>query len=408
MEEDVMVDRLSRVRFAEPLESYARGFRRALDEQGYAPSSALAQFRLVSRLSGWMVGEEISVGELTPERVEEFLSARRAAGYRHFLTREALAPILAYLGAVGVCPEPAVWTPTTVAERLIERYRCYLVDERGLAAGTVRYYLRTAGLFVKWAAPGGDLEPGLLTTAQVSRFVLVEARRRSVGSAKNLVASLRSLLRFLYLEGLTPSPLVGAVPSVAPVRGPRLVGSLDTEAVGRLLSSCDRRTHTGRRDFAILMLLARLGLRAAEVAAVELDDLDWRAGEIVVHGKGGRHDRLPVPTDVGEALAAYLRRGRRASDCRRLFLRAKAPAGGLTGDGVSNVVRAACRRAGLPVVGAHRLRHFVAVDGLRRGSSLGEIGQLLRQRATFTTASYARVDRCGLSGLARRWPGGAA
>ncbi len=340
--------------------------------------------------------------------MEEFLSVRKAAEHRHFLTPQALAPISLYLGTLGVWPQLPVWAPTTVTEELIERYRCYLVDERGLAPGTVRYYLRTARLFVKWAAPGADMDPGLLTTTQVSRFVLVESKRRSVGSTKNLVASLRSLLRFFYLEGLTASPLVGAVPSVAPLRGPRLVRSLDKGDVAGLLSSCDRRTATGRRDFAILVLLARLGLRAAEVAAVELDDLDWRAGEIVVHGKGGRHDQLPLPADVGEALAAYLRRGRPASECRRLFLRAKAPVTGLRGDGVTNVVRAACRRAGLPVVGAHRLRHFVATEGLRKGSSLSEIGQLLRQRATFTTASYAKVDRSSLSGLARRWPGGAA
>jgi len=272
----------------------------------------------------------------------------------------------------------------------------------------VRYYTRTARLFLSWMAADAKLDPGRLTTAEVTGFVLAESRRRSVGSAKNLVAALRSLLRFLYLEGVTVNPLVGAVPSVAPSHGTRLARGLDEEAVARLLASCDRRTNTGRRDFAILVLLSRLGLRAGEVAALELDDVDWRAGEIVVHGKGRRHETLPLPVDVGEALAGYLRRGRPRVQPRRLFLRVKAPIAHLTGDGVTNVVRTACRRAGLPVVGAHRLRHFAATETLRKGASLPEIGQLLRQGTMFTTATYAKVDRVALSRLARRWPGGVA
>jgi site-specific recombinase XerD len=237
--------------------------------------------------------------------------------------------------------------------------------------------------------------------------VLEQCAARSVGSAKNVVMALRSLLRFLHVDGVTVGDLSGAVPAVAPQ--PRsLPRALEARVVARLLASCDRRTRTGRRDFAVLIVLARLGLRAGEVAAIELQDIDWRRGEVLVRGKGGRRERLPLSVDVGEALASYVQRGRVQVGCERLFLRVNAPTGGLSGDGVSKIVHAACRRCGLPEVGAHRLRHTAATETLRAGASLEEIGQLLRQQSTFTTAIYARVDRDRLRELARPWPGGVA
>jgi len=172
--------------------------------------------------------------------------------------------------------------------------------------------------------------------------------------------------------------------------------------------SCDRRTSTGRRDHAILLLLVRLGLRAGEVAALKLDDVDWRQAEIVIHGKADRRERLPLPIDVGEAVAGYLRWSRPRTGSRQLFLRVKAPIVGLSGDGVTRVVHAACHRAGLQLVGAHRLRHTAATEMLRRGGGLVEIGQVLRHRSLLTTAIYAKVDSATLQGLARHWPGGAA
>ena len=220
--------------------------------------------------------------------------------------------------------------------------------------------------------------------------------------------ALRSWLRFLYEEGLTANPLAAAVPGVAPWRTNSLPHALDHRAVTQLVHSCDRRTSTGRRDHAILLLLVRLGLRAGEVAALKLDDVDWRQGEIVIHGKADRRERLPLPIDVGEAVAGYLRWSRPRTGSRRLFLRVKAPIVGLSGDGVTRVVHAACRRAGLQLVGAHRLRHTAATEMLRRGGGLVEIGQVLRHRSLLTTAIYAKVDSATLQGLARHWPGGAA
>jgi integrase/recombinase XerD len=212
------------------------------------------------------------------------------------------------------------------------------------------------------------------------------------------------------LGGVIETPLVWAVPSVADLRDRTLPRGLEPAAVKRLLASCDRRRTVGRRDRAILLLLSRLGLRAGEVAAITLDDIDWRAGLLLVRGKGSRHDVLPLPVDVGEAIVAYLRRRPRC-ESRALFVAVNAPRTALAQGTVRWIVRAACDRAGLPRVGAHRLRHTAATEMLRHGASLAEIGQVLRHREQKTTAIYAKVDRRSLRALARPWPspeGGAA
>ena len=239
--------------------------------------------------------------------------------------------------------------------------------------------------------------------ADVSSFLARECPKRSVSGARDLVCALRSLLRYLHLAGLIEAPLVWAVPSVADLRDRTLPRGLEPAAVKKLLASCDRRTLVGRRDYAILLLLARLGLRAGEVAAIQLEDVDWRAGLLLVRGKGSRQDVLPLPVDVGEAIVSYLRRRPRC-ECRALFLRVTAPRRELNRSTVGWVVRAACDRAGLPRVGAHRLRHTAATEMLRQGASLAEIGQVLRHREQKTTAIYAKVDRKALRALARRWP----
>ena len=398
----------SRVRVSGPLARFASGLCAELAGRGYAGASAARHLQLMACLSRWMAAKRIAACELTPERVALFVAYRRAAGHRHMRTASALMALLGYLRSLDVVPERSAAKPDTPVDLLVESYRAYLLGERGLAAGTVSYYGRVARLFLAGiASPDGELELERLSAAEVGRFVLEQCAARSVGSAKNVVMALRSLLRFLYMEGLTVRDLAGAVPPVAP-RPRSLPRALDPRVVARLLESCDRRTRTGKRDFAVLMVLARLGLRAGEVAAIELSDIDWVAGELLVRGKAGRRERLPLPIDVGRALARYVQRGRPRVSCERLFLRVNAPIGGLSGDGVSRVVHAACRRCGVPLVGAHRLRHTAATETLRAGASLEEIGQLLRQQSTFTTAIYARVDRATLRELARPWPAGGA
>jgi site-specific recombinase XerD len=310
------------------------------------------------------------------------------------------------IGAVLVAPRLVTVGPL---ETLVRDYRGYLTRERGLVEHTIRGHERVARLFLgEQRAP--EQRPALerLTAADVSAFLARECPKRSVSGAMDLVFSLRVLLRYLHVTGVIAAPLVWAVPGVADVRDRSLPRGLDPAVVGRMLASCDRRTLIGQRDRAILVTLARLGLRAGEVAAVTLDDIDWRRGELLIHGKGGRHDVLPVPIDVGETIAGYLRRRGRFEGSRAMFLRGHAPAGALSAGGVMGVVARACVRAGVPRVGALRLRHTAATEMLRAGASLEEIGQVLRHHRVETTAIYAKVDRRRLRELARPWPHGAA
>lgn len=388
-----------------PLGPYAAGFCAELDGLGYAGSSAVNVLKLVAHLSRWMGSGGLTVRELSPEEVERYVAARRAAGYRHNPAAWGLGTLLSYLRRLGVLPEVARSGAPTGQERVLQDYAGYLVSERGLKAGTVRYYLRFAGLFLSSVARGGALGVDTIATGDVSSFLVDQCGRRSVGSAKTLVMALRALLGYLHVAGLGATPLVGAVPAVAPWRERSVPRALAPAAVTRLLESCDRHTAVGQRDYAILVVLARLGLRAGEVAALELADLDWRRGELLVRGKGDRRERLPLPVDVGEALAGYLRQGRPRCTDRHVFLRVKAPTMGLHADGVTKVVHAACRRAGVPVVGAHRLRRATACETLRQGGSLAEVGEVLRQRSASTQALYAKVDHAALERVARPWPG---
>ncbi|MGH2803086.1 MAG: site-specific integrase, partial [Thermoleophilaceae bacterium] len=278
-----------------------------------------------------------------------------------------------------------------------------------LAPSTVRNYVGVASVFLCWReTTTGGLCLETLDAAAVSEFVLGEARRSCVGSAKCMVTRLRALLRFLHVEGEIELALADAVPSVAGWRLAGLVKALDARSVARLLASCDRRTRVGRRDFAIITLLSRLGLRASEVAAIELSDVDWRSGELLVRGKGSRQEGLPLPIDVGETLAGWLARGRPRRESVFVFTRLRAPHGGLSAGAVSQIVRRACRRAGVPLVGAHRLRHTAATEMLRAGGSLTEVGQVLRHRGRDVTSIYAKVDRLALAAVVMPWPGAVA
>jgi integrase/recombinase XerD len=395
-----------RVGVTGPLAAYRDGFVEELAGKGYTTASAMRQVCLLAHLSRWLDGRALGAGDLGPARVEEFLSDRRAEGYTALLSGQGLAPLLGYLrglGAAPVAPGPAASTP---AEILVEEYSTYLARERGLAASSIERYLGPARLFVsEFERRDG---PGLerLTAGDVTAFVVSQCRARHRGSAKVLVTALRSLLRFLFLQGCTTCPLAQAVPTATGWADQSLPRALGAGAVTALLGSCDRHTVVGMRDFAILTVLARLGLRAGEVAALTLEDVDWHHGEMTVRGKGGRQERLPLPADVGEAIVAYLRH-RPGSACRALFLKVRAPVTGLSSDGVQDVVRGSCLRAGLPPAGAHRLRHHAATAMLAGGASLTEVGQVLRHDRLVTTSLYAKVGRAALRSIAQPWPGGA-
>ncbi len=399
---------VSRVRVAGPLEPFAAGFAAVLVEQGYASQPAAQQLRLMAHVSRWLAAGGKQAAALNAVTVEAFVISRRAAGYSKHLTASALRPLLVYLGGLGVLAMEDAPGPSGPAELVLGGYRRYLLVERGLSVITARVYVDAVRpLVVGRVSPDGRRVDLLgLRAADVTAFVVGRCPAQSRAAAKQTTTALRSLLVYLHLAGEIDRPLAGAVPSVAGWRLAGLPKGLEPCQVQALLASCDRGSVNGRRDFAILMVLTRLGLRAGEVAALSLDDVNWRAGEITIRGKGDRRERLPLPADVGEAISIYLHHRRSVARERALFVRVQAPRDSMTSTAVGSVVAAAARRAGLGSVGAHRLRHTVATEMLRAGASLPEIGQVLRHRHMSTTAIYAKNDREALREIARPWPGG--
>lgn len=387
-----------------PLEPHVTGFADELLRQGYSRSSASQHVCFIAHLDRWMQATDVVLDQLTGPVIERYLIGRRAAGYRQYWSRKAVAPLLEYLAPLGVLPAPSEVRLGPV-EALLGRYRAWLLAERGLTDGTVRGYVDCVRPFVAGRVRGDVLDLAGLTAGEVIGFVLEACPGRAVGSAKLIVCALRSLLRWLHLTGAIPASLATAVPSVAGWRLSGLPRGLEPGQLRSLLTSCDRRTPTGLRDYAIMLLLARLGLRAGEVAHLGLDDVDWRHGEITVVGKGDRAERLPLPAEVGAAIAGYLRRGRPdTAQGRSVFVRVHAPHRELTTGGVTAVVFDAAQHAGLGRMHAHRLRHTAATAMLQAGSPLAEVGQVLRHRSALTTAIYAKVDRDALAVLARPWP----
>lgn len=401
---------MPKVRIIGPLEPYRDGFGAELSGLGYTPGSAAHQLRLLAHLSRWMAEQGLE-GGLAREHLEAFVAVRREAGNEVYRSLRGMTVLWGYLSACGVVtPADEPGTSTGPAEDLVERYRSWLVGDRDVAASSARTYISAIRRFVTARETSdGSVDLVGLTADDVSAFLLGACSGDRVGKAKTTATALRSLLSFLHREGLVGASLAGAVPSVASWKLAALPRTLEADEVARLLASCDRRTTLGRRDAAMLLLLARLGLRACEVAGLGLDDLDWRAGEISVVGKGDRRERLPLPDDVGRAVVGYLQRRPRSAQDRMVFVRVKAPHRRLTAEAVSERVCAAGRRAGLgEQVRAHRLRHAAATRLLEGGAPLTEIGQLLRHRKALTTAIYAKVDRQALGTLARRWPAGDA
>jgi integrase/recombinase XerD len=291
------------------------------------------------------------------------------------------------------------------ADAVVARFWVFLAGERGLAAETVRCYGNHARAFLVWLPQPVERSLAGLSAGQVTGYVIEYCRGRNTESAKAMVTALRSFLRFAQVTGWVPGSLVGAVPAVANLRLAGLPRTLTGEQVEALIAGCDLDTAVGLRDHAVLVVLARLGLRTAEVAALRLEDVDWRAGQILIRGKGSRLDRLPLPHAVGQALVDYLSRARPRCGCRSLFLTVRGrPPRGLSAMAVRQIVPRACERAGLPRLGAHRLRHTLASDLLRAGNSLPQIGQVLRHRSLLSTAIYAKVDTVRLRDVARPWP----
>lgn len=375
-----------------------------LERRGYAPLTAKNHLRVLAHLSRWLSEAKLTPDQLSSERVAQFVARRREIGYRSYVSARGVEPVLSCLRSAGVVPAAG---PRLIDEsplgRLLEKYEAFLVRERELVQRTVRWYGRVAREFM---APRGAraLRMGQVVAQDVTAFVLREARAVSVGVAKLKVSALRSFLGYAFAEGLLTHDLRAAAPAIAGWRLAGLPKALPRDVPRRLLQACDRRTACGRRDCAVLVLMFRLALRACEIAALELDDVDWASAEVLIRGKGRRKDRLPLPQDVGHAIASYLQRGRPATSSRTLFILARAPRRAITASAVKAVVLRAATKAGLPAIGAHRLRHTAATEMLRQGATLPQIAQALRHRSVNTTAIYAKVDRTALRDLARPWP----
>jgi site-specific recombinase XerD len=394
---------------SQPLSPYLDSYVASLHAQGYAISTVRCEIWHLASFGRWLAQNGTPVSELATPIVDDYVSERRREGLGHRSLRPSLQRFLDHLRCQNVIPtaRPAATEKSTLAH-VESGYETYLRTERGLTTATVHNY----GPFVHRFLIDcfGQEAPRFreIRSPDISGFILRHAHSMSPGRAKLMVSALRSFFRFLLQQGEIEADLAACVPTVADWRLSTVPKHIDLEEVNRLLRACDQSTARGRRDYAVLLLLARLGFRAGEVVALELDDVNWRAGEITVRGKGLRQDRLPLLADIGAALAAYLSHDRPECQTRRFFVRMRAPLRGFASAvAVSTIVRRALERAGVdaPRKGAHLLRHSLATGLINRGASMTEIGEILRHRLASTTEIYAKVDRNGLRFLAQPWPG---
>jgi site-specific recombinase XerD len=372
---------------------------------GYARTSATNQLQLASALSRWLDAVDVGLDGLTEPVMSRFLLERRSRGAGHYSAR-ALSVIVGYLRRVGAVPDaPPPSPPGSAVDALLDRFARYLVGRRGLTAPVVQAYLHWVRPFAEdMLCPGGVDRAGELSAAEVAGFLAARLPVMSRKSAQMTACALRSLLRFLHAEAMVSVSLVDTVPAVASWRLSGLPRALSVEQIQALRSACDASDPLGRRDLSVITMMRRLGLRCAEVAALRLEDIDWPAGTVTIHGKGARIDRMPLPVDVGQALVDYLRGGRPDTGARTVFVRAVAPFTPLQPSSVSCIVARVARRAGLGTVHGHRLRHTAATETLNADASLEEVAQLMRHVGVATTVIYAKTDQNRLAQLARPWP----
>jgi site-specific recombinase XerD len=382
-------------------------FVEVVSDLGYSKASTQVQLWLLGTLQEWLERNRLGIADLEEPLLQRFLDECRRKGSLRRGEPRTLRRFLCHLREQRVvrAKEPTIdRSPLATLKR---RYEGYLGRERGLAPATVARYWPFLKRFLFERFGDGPIQLHELTPRDVASFLLRHARSSTPGMARLTATALRSFLRFLFQHGEARSNLAGAIPTVPAWRLADVPKFLKPDEVQRIVDVCDQRTPVGRRNRAVVLLLARLGLRASEVITLDLEDIDWRAAVLTVRGKGRYHDRLPLPTEVGEALAAYLRQDRPLCATRRVFILSRAPHRGFAHPStVSTIVCRAVRRAGLKpaMKGAHLLRHSLATGMLRCGASMAEIGEVLRHRLPNTTEIYAKVDIDGLRSLARPWP----
>ncbi len=393
-----------------PLSAHIPAFAAWARDQGYAQRSRYRQVLLAACFSRWLGQRAVSVCRVSVEHLTKYLRSRARRVKVHAGDAAALRQFLEFLRCEGVISEEEVAPyQLTPVEHETQAFETYLRNERALAEATIAYYVPFIRGFLTDRFGSGPATLSHLCAGDVVRFVQRQAPRLHQVRAKLLTTALRSFLHYVRYRGDITADLAAAVPCVANWSITSIPRGISPEDVCRLLASIDRRTPAGRRDYAILLLLARLGLRASEVAFLELDDIDWVAAEVSIRGKGGQRSILPLSAEVGEAIAAYLRHGRPLSTSRRVFLRIKAPIRGFLGaQAIGSLVRHTLARAGIkaPSKGAHQFRHGLAMQMLHNGASLAEIGEVLGHRSPQTTTIYAKVDLDALRPLALPWPGG--
>jgi site-specific recombinase XerD len=390
------------------LEPFVLPYITQLQEQGYGPETIRDHLQYMVHLSRWLMRTGRDLGDLSQAVLDRFWR-HHARPRKRVLKAPAGHRLLTLLRQAQVTP-PCEDLARTPAQRLVLRYRRYLVEERGLSDWTVDAYGRHVRRFVIHQFGAGTASVSQIRARAVLDYVQAYARTHTPQDTGNGVTALRSFLRFLHYQGLIRADLATVIPAVARWQMAGLPKHLSAEAVRQVLDRCDQTSPIGQRDYAILLLLARLGLRAGEVVALQLEDIDWERSQITVRSKKGRGwARLPLPKDVGKALARYLRQGRPACACRQVFVRSHAPHVGFTPSGaISHLTRQALQKAGVQSArtGAHVFRHSLATAMLHQGASLDEIGQVLRHQDPNTTAIYAKVDLDALRQLAVPWPGG--
>ena len=394
-----------------PLAAYIGSFGRSASEQGYGLWSLRRQVRLAACFSRWLGQKGVRLHTVSSEHAVQYLRYRARRVQIHKGDTAALRYLIEFLNRVGVTPAEKMAAPRlNPVEQCAQEFERYLREERVLATATILNYMAPIRWFLKHRFGDATVKLSRLCANDVVGFVQHQAPRLHPKRSKLLTTALRSFLQYARYCGEVTADLAAAVPVVPNWSRTEFPRAITTEQVRQLLASINRRSAIGCRDYAILLLLARLGLRSSEVAFLELDDIDWNLGHLSVRGKRGQRTELPLPTDVGKAIAAYLRRGRPESASRRVFLRAKAPLHGFQGpSGVGSIVRHSLQRAKVnaPTHGAHQFRHGLATAMLRQGASLGEIGEILGHRHPQTTTIYAKVDIDALRTLALPWPGGA-
>jgi site-specific recombinase XerD len=379
-----------------------------LVQDGLARQGTWRCLSLVGDLLSWIARNRSKLTDLDERMVERYLQRRGGKQSIQPGDRAALKRLLSVLREAGMIA-PAALPPITSQDEIFEAFGDYLRRERGLAPKSIIRHLPVIRRFLHEVCPAGDSDLGKISQEDVTRYIERHARDRSAASGKATCWSLREFLRYLHHTGLNPLVLAGCVPSIRQWKLASLPTYLSAAQVQNVLEGCDRATALGRRDYAILMMLAKLGLRANEVATLTLDDIDWRSGEMVVRAKGRQRARMPIAPDVGAAVVAYLRDGRPKSSCRRLFLRVPAPhLGFASGCAITMIAKTALERAGIHGYahqGAHLFRHSLATELLRSGATLSEIGQLLRHENHDTTRIYAKVDIEALRTLSLPWLG---